>query len=108
MKKIVSALIVGSLLTTGAFAKGTPPKTTKKRDFATVKKEEIAKLERKMEILKKRIACVKNAKKKADIRECRRKYPLVNRKKHKKHSSKEMEKRAQRDKKGRMERGQRR
>jgi len=78
MKKFVSTLLVSSLLISGAFAKGTPP--TKKRDFATLKKEKLAKLQAKKELIQKRINCIKKAKKRSDIRECEKKYPFVKRK----------------------------
>ncbi|MRJ01936.1 MAG: hypothetical protein C6I05_00625 [Epsilonproteobacteria bacterium] len=82
MKRVSAILLSGLLvasLGTSAFAKSTPPAKGKKRNFEAVKKEKIERLKRKLEIIEKRLSCIKKAKRRVEIRQCEKKYPLVKR-----------------------------
>ena len=77
MRNIVSTFLVASLLSVGGFAKNTQTKV--KKDVSKIKKEKIAKLEAKKEVIEKRISCIKKAKTSTEIKQCEKKYPLVKR-----------------------------
>ncbi|NPA64149.1 MAG: hypothetical protein GXO16_04160 [Epsilonproteobacteria bacterium] len=82
MKKVTSLALCTALLV----ALGAPlhAKSTPKKGFETTKKEQIRKLETRMERIQKRLACVKKAQSSAELKECSKKYPLVKRKRLKK------------------------
>jgi len=76
MKRVISTLLVASLMTSALFAKGPGPK---RGDFQKMKKAKIAKLEAKREIIQKRLSCIKGAKASSEIKMCEKKYPLAKR-----------------------------
>ncbi len=81
MKKIVNlglALALATTMNSVAFAKSEAPKAGK--GFMKTKKEKIAKLEAKKETIEKRISCIKKAKNAKEVKQCEKKYKLVNRK----------------------------
>ena len=78
MKKFLTTLLTISLLGSAVFAKSTTPK---KKDFAKIKKEKIAKLEIKKATIEKRLSCIKKASSTKEIRACEKKYPLIKRSK---------------------------
>ena len=78
MKRFLAALLTLSLLGSAVFAKSTTPK---KKDFAKIKKEKIAKLEVKKATIEKRLSCIKKATSSKEIKVCEKKYPLVKRSK---------------------------
>ncbi len=78
MKKFLTTLLTISLLGSAVFAKSTTPK---KKDFAKIKKEKIAKLEVKKATIEKRLSCIKKATSSKEIKMCEKKYPLVKRNK---------------------------
>ena len=81
MKRFLTTLLTISLLGSALYAKSTAPK---KKDFAKIKEEKIAKLETKKAIIEKRLGCIKKASSTKEIRACEKKYPLVKRSKKKK------------------------
>ncbi len=78
MKRFLTTLLTISLLGSAVFAKSTTPK---KKDFAKIKKEKIAKLEVKKATIEKRLSCIKKATSSKEIKMCEKKYPLVKRNK---------------------------
>jgi hypothetical protein len=67
-------------------------KATPKGKFEEVKKEKIAKLQKRLERIKKRLECVKKAQNSSQLRECAKKYPLKKRTKKSKKLKKAMTK----------------
>ena len=78
MKRFLTTLLTISLLGSAVYAKSTAPK---KKDFAKIKKEKIARLEAKKATIEKRLGCIKKASSTKEIRACEKKYPLVKRSK---------------------------
>ena len=78
MKRFLATLLTISLLGSAIYAKSTAPK---KKDFAKIKKEKIAKLEVKKATIEKRLSCIKKATSSKEIKMCEKKYPLVKRNK---------------------------
>jgi len=105
MKKVAHLGLAAALMLLGASVAFAKPATAGK-GFKALKQEKIQRLERKKQMIQKRLACIKKAESGTEIKECERKYPLkkMNRKKtmakkmHQKKMSKKEAKKAMKQK----------